>query len=500
MNAQNNLGPVQDRYFQEWPGHRVGGNWIKTLGKGEEKASINPSRGTAILNFNISRETIQYCLGYAYDCHLRIKNFKLQDKSQLLNGFAKAIKKKEKELIFALQVEAGKPQWEAKEEVQTSIAYLEDAAARVEEIYASLLYPAHLGREKNSYSLESIGPIAAYLPFSTPVASFVSYLSAALLSGNPIIFFSSIQSAACSLILAGLDEGLDVPPGCFNVIFSGFEHFRQALGEPQITAAIYSGSKENCDEIKKLVRAPSRLLLECGGKNAALIHSTADVELGVKATVLGLCKSANQLCSSTSRVFVYRSLIDEFKTKLVQAVRQLRIGPTDGFDDAVGPDMGPLYSQKSVEKFLRFQTMARREAKETLCWGKAVESSTLEGYFVSPGVHLLDHFDPNSPYQRNVIFAPDLAVYTYDKLNDVIAEINTAYSIHSLSYIGDLNSLQERRHLLQVPNLIHNASTVEYGRALLPLAGRTSSSQHLYNGVAMALHLSFPQVVFSPLR
>ena len=70
--------------------------------------------------------------------------------------------------------------------------------------------------------------------------------------------------------------------------------------------------------------------------------------------------------------------------------------------------MGPLYSKKAIDKFLRFQTMAKRESKKTLLWSRTYETES-NGYFVLPGVHMIDEFDPTSAYQSNVIMAPDLS-------------------------------------------------------------------------------------------
>src|SRR5205823_5890789 len=99
--------------------------------------------------------------------------------------------------------------------------------------------------------------------------------------------------------------------------------------------------------------------------------------------------------------------LSEFNEALTETISQMEIGRTDvvtrpGYR---GPFMGPLYSHKAVEKFQRYQTMAHRESKQTLLWGKALETPT-KGYFVTPGAHLLQEFDNNSAYQGNVLFCP----------------------------------------------------------------------------------------------
>ncbi|MBP6217247.1 MAG: aldehyde dehydrogenase family protein [Oligoflexales bacterium] len=483
----------------QWRGHRLGSQWARTIGKGETKTSLNPSNARELVKFTISQETVQTALSLAQTCFHQVPFLSVQEKSKLLKAFSDAFQKKKKEIVIASRVEGGKHAWEAELEVEKSAAYLREVSARADDIYETLLSPAHLGQNRQAYSLESTGPVAAYLSFSSPVSSFVSYLSAAILSGNPIIFFASAQSAQTSLLLAALEEECSAPLGYFGLLFSGFDVFKQALKDPRLSSALYAGSKENGDALRKQSRPSLQLILEYGGKNPILVHSSAQIEDAVQETLLGLCQSAGQLCSSTSRAFVYRSLLNDYKSALAEAVSQMFIGPADEQNSPSSSkpvSMGPLYSRKSLEKFLRFQTMARREAQQTISWGKVYEGAPYDGHYVVPGIHLIERLDPLSPYQRNVLFSPDLAIYPYDKLEEAFAGIHTAETLHSLSFIGDPSVILERRHQIKVPHIIVNASTIESGIPFL--AARSMYSHHLYNAAALALHLSFPQLVAVP--
>ena len=154
--------------------------------------------------------------------------------------------------------------------------------------------------------------------------------------------------------------------------------------------------------------------------------------------------------------------------------------------------MGPVYSKKAVEKFLRFQTMAHREARQTLKWGKAIENDG--GYFVSPGVHHIDKFEPNSAYQGNVLFCPDIAIYDYEVLDQTIAKINNTDAPFVMSFVGDPAIINSRRHLFLAPNLQVNLPTVEL-EATMPLSGRLNCGDHRFGGAGLSLLLSYPQIL-----
>jgi aldehyde dehydrogenase (NAD+) len=243
--------------------------------------------------------------------------------------------------------------------------------------------------------------------------------------------------------------------------------------------------------------ADRQLILQSGGKNAALVHSSAEMDTAIKCVLMGALKSAGQLCTSTSRVFVHRTRLAEFNECLTQKINELPIGRTDLplQKNERQPFLGPLYSQKAAEKFLRYQTMAHREAKLDLLWGKAVESEA-GGYFVRPGVHLIEKFDKASGYQGNVLFCPDIAIYEYDVLDEAIDQINSTDAPYVVSYIGDPEIIHARKTQFLAPNLLINLPTTEVEHIPFP-AGRFKTGNHRYNGAALALLLSFPSLIHS---
>ena len=136
--------------------------------------------------------------------------------------------------------------------------------------------------------------------------------------------------------------------------------------------------------------------------------------------------------------------------------------------------------------------MANREA-ETLLWGRAVEDLA-GGYFVTPSVHYVKHFDNATAYPGNVLFSPNIAIYDYDVLDTAIEQINTTDAAFAVSFVGDPEILKARRSLFLAPNLMCNMPTVEM-QVTLPLAGRLQSGHHRYHGPGVALYLCFPQVL-----
>ncbi len=479
----------------QWPGQWVDGKWLAVKKGATLKASHNPNTGEMLMEVTADKESVAAAVAAAFKARSSISAMSLTQRLDVLRRFKESLADFQVPAELALRIEAGKPAWEARHDLDSALKYLDWTCQNGESIHSNLLAPARLGPHKGvAFEMLPIGVTAAYLPFSTPITSFAFYFAASVLAGCPLILSSSSHALLTGMLIGLIAEQQDLPPSLLNVVFGNFSTFKQLLADRRVAAILYTGSREHCDTIRLESRAHvgRQMVLQSGGKNAVVVHSSADLTQAVRCVVYGALKSAGQRCTSTSRVFVYRSLLPQFKEQLLEAFKQVSVGRTD-VDSKDDPFMGPLYSDKAVEKYLRFQTMANRESEQTLLWGKVIEGQG-KGNFVSPSLHYVSKFDNNGAYQSNVLFSPDVAIYDYDVLDQAIEQINTTDAAFAVSFIGDPEVLKARRHLFLAPNLLVNIPTVEID-ATLPLAGRLQSGHHRYHGPGIALYLCYPQVM-----
>ena len=499
MDLQEFCKQLQAGQFPlRWPGHWCGGTWLPGKTSGVQKSSFNPNTGSKLIDVYVDKDAVQHIIDQAYRSRAALAAVPVSQRLDVLKRFRQALADYQQPAELILRLEAGKPSWEARQDIASAVAYLDWVVNHGDEVLQTLTAPCIMGQQQGGeVQLIPIGVTAAYLAFSTPITNFVVYFAASMLAGCPLILNASSHALLSSMLIALLSQEQDHLPGMLSVIFGNFSSFKHLLVDKRIAAILYTGSREHCD----VVRAESRqhlgrqLVLQSGGKNAVIVHSSANLQEAVQCVVYGALVSAGQRCTSTSRVFVYRSMLPAFREELLKALRSVKVGRTDTDapgDAKQGPFMGPLYSAKAVEKYLRFQTMANREA-ETLLWGRAVEGLA-GGYFVTPSVHYVKHFDNTTAYQGNVLFSPNIAIYDYDVLDTAIEQINTTDAAFAVSFVGDPEVLKARRSLFLAPNLMCNMPTVEM-QVTLPLAGRLQSGHHRYHGPGVALYLCFPQVL-----
>src|ERR1700730_12127084 len=130
------------------------------------------------------------------------------------------------------------------------------------------------------------------------------------------------------------------------------------------------------------MRVAARLgksLLEVGGNNAIIVDETANLDLAVPSIVFGAVGTAGQRCTSTRRVFVHSSRLDELEKRLVRAYGQVRIG--DPLDPATL--MGPLIDSSAVQRYQAAIAAASAAGGEVLCGDKVLPGP---GNFVEPTI------------------------------------------------------------------------------------------------------------------
>lgn len=477
-------------------GHRIGGRWIPTQKAMQAISCVNPSTEEVICESLVDRSLISLAVDKAMECRESLLKVNISKKFSDLRKWRTSISDHSESFILAAAYEFGKPRFEMEQDLLQCLNYLDWIAEHEDTLMDDLLRPAKLSPVKGKYELLPLGIVAAYLPFSHALSSFVQYFSSAYLASAPLIVFSSAHSMLTANMIGIIEEQMDLCPGALSMIIGNFELFRQSLSDKRLSVFIYNGSKEHCETLGKEARGlgPRHMFLTSGGKNSMIVDESAHLDVAVDCALKGAFRTTGQLCSSTSRIFVASSRLKEFGERLTSEIGRIQavVSPETSKSMDSGFGMGPLYSKKSMEKFLRFQTMAQRETRENYSWGKAL-SSAKKGFFVTPGLHLLKEFDPESAYQSNVLFCPDIAMYEFSKLEVALSQANATQAPYALSFCGDPEVFAKVSHFVSAPNKLVNLPTSD-SASILPLTGRLECGDYRYNQAGFIALLSYPSV------
>ncbi|WP_413583131.1 succinylglutamate-semialdehyde dehydrogenase [Bdellovibrio sp. HCB288] len=322
--------------------------------------------------------------------------------------------------------DTGKPAWEAMTEAKALGAKIDITLNQSVKLIADERITNALPQVDGVIRHRSRGVMAVVGPFNFPAHLPNGHIIPALIAGNTVVFKPSEQTPAVGQYMAEMFEKAQFPEGVFNMVQGDGAGGGRLVANEHVDGVLFTGSYEVGLKIKQetLNHYWKILALEMGGKNATVVWEDADMDKAVYESLVGAYMTAGQRCSCTSRIIVHPKIADEFTEKFYQAAKKLSIGHW-----TENTFMGPLITSASVEKYIRFQEIANRENCESLMRGKSLDLKN-KGYYVTPSIHLVKKFDPNSVYQKSEIFGPNVAIYTTGDWNHAMEIVNsTGYGL-----------------------------------------------------------------------
>ncbi|VMT39311.1 NADP-dependent glyceraldehyde-3-phosphate dehydrogenase [Streptococcus pneumoniae] len=190
---------------------------------------------------------------------------------------------------------------------------------------------------------EPVGIVLAIAPFNYPVNLSASKIAPALIAGNVVMFKPPTQGSISGLLLAKAFEEAGIPAGVFNTITGrGSEIGDYIIEHKEVNFINFTGSTPIGERIGRLA-GMRPIMLELGGKDAALVLEDADLEHAAKQIVAGAFSYSGQRCTAIKRVIVLESVADKLATLLQEEVSKLTVG--DPFDNA---DITPVIDNASA--------------------------------------------------------------------------------------------------------------------------------------------------------
>ena len=183
---------------------------------------------------------------------------------------------------------------------------------------------------------EPIGVVGCVLPWNFPLLMMAWKIGPALAAGCSVIVKPAEQTSLTALRLAELAFEAGVPAGVLNVVTGGGPEVGEPIGlHPGIDMVSFTGSTATGKRFLRYAADSNmkRVVLECGGKNPAVVLDDAeDLDLVAEQVVLGAFWNMGENCSATSRLIVHATVKDELLGRIKAYMREWRMG------DPLDPD------------------------------------------------------------------------------------------------------------------------------------------------------------------
>jgi len=169
-------------------------------------------------------------------------------------------------------------------------------------------------------------------------------------------------------------------------------------GSPQVGKIIHQAAAKHL----------TPTVLELGGKNPAIVHPSADIEVAARRLVHGRFSNAGQICTSPDHVLVWPQVRLELVDFLIKALHDFY-----GSDPQRSPDYGRIVNRKNTER------LAGLLGSGVAVVGGQVD---LDDLYIAPTV-LVD-VPLDSPVMQEEIFGPILPILEVDSVKRAIDWVN----------------------------------------------------------------------------
>ncbi|KHD85570.1 aldehyde dehydrogenase [Heyndrickxia ginsengihumi] len=356
----------------------------------------------------------------------------LRKRSAILRKIGDLILERKDELAMLETLDTGKPLW-----LSTNVDI--DRAAYNFHFFAD--YMISVGNEAYQqddiaihYSVSRpVGVVGLINPWNLPLLLMTWKLAPALAAGNTVVMKPSEVTPMTATVLAQICTDAGVPDGVVNMVHGFGETGAAITSHPDVDAIAFTGETVTGSAIMKAA-APTlkKLSFELGGKNPNIIFADANMEDVIETTLRSSFMNQGEVCLCGSRIYVERSIYNEFLEKFVAKTKELKVG------DPLDPNtnVGALVSKEHYNKVLSYLELAPQEGGTFLTGGKPLEGSE-KGYFVEPTI--ITGLGRNSRCVREEIFGPVVTVLPFDTEEEVLEQVNdTHYGLSASLWTGDL--------------------------------------------------------------
>ncbi len=321
----------------------------------------------------MTREEVDFAISNAKEAQKSWRNVPVNKRAEILYKAADLLIENADEMSDIMMREIGKDKKSSESEILRSADYIRFTADTAKNLSGeSIPGDSFPGFKKNKISLvtrEPLGVVLAISPFNYPINLASSKIAPALIAGNSVVLKPATQGSLCGLYLAKIFEQAGVPAGVLNTITGrGSEIGDYIVTHPSIDFINFTGSTEVGTRISKITSMVP-LLMELGGKDAAIVLKDADLDLAASNIVSGAYSYSGQRCTAVKRILVVEEVADKLVEKVKEKVEKLKVGnPIDG------AEVVPLIDNKSADFVWELIDEAREKGAHLLVGGKREEN------------------------------------------------------------------------------------------------------------------------------
>jgi acyl-CoA reductase-like NAD-dependent aldehyde dehydrogenase len=416
----------------------IDGEWVESHTR-ERVESINPATGQVVGSVPRSdQQDVDHAVQAAREAFKSWRLTPAPRRGEILFEIGRLLRQRKQDLGELLTTEMGKVLPEALGDVQEAIDMAYYMAGEGRRLIGATV-PSELPNKFAMAVRDPVGVVGIITPWNFPIAIPSWKMFPALVAGNAVVLKPASDTPLLAAKFVEVMEEAGVPPGVVNLVSGPGGKVGDAIvSHPGVNVVSFTGSTETGRHVSVLgAQQLKKVHLEMGGKNAIIVMDDADMDLALDSVVWSAFGTTGQRCTAASRVIVQQGIKTQFTDRLLERVKNLRLG--SGLLEST--DVGPVINQSALEKIHSYTAIGEAEGAEVLTGGLTWngEGDYAGGFFYLPTI--FDRVTSDMRVAQEEIFGPCTSLITVDTLEEAI-EVNNSvsYGLSSSIFTRNVNA------------------------------------------------------------
>lgn len=398
-------------------------NWIGgrelAAASGQLFDKLNPSDGRLISRVARSRtEDVENAVAIAKLAQPSWAEVPPVRRGEILLEVAMALKDRAEEIARVVSTETGKSYNDALGETKAAIALGVFMAGEGQRLYGRTT-TSGVAHKQAMTVRQPIGVAGLIIAANTPIANVAWKVFPALICGNAAVLKAPEDAPATAWLFSKIAHDAGLPSGVLNVV-NGFgdEAGAPLVANPDVNVISFTGSTAVGRQIAiEASRRLAKLSLELGGKNPLVVCDDADLDNALKWVLLSAFSNAGQRCAAGSRIIVFDTVYEQFRSRLVEAVGKLRVGTAD--ED----DFGPVINMSQLKNMIGAIERAVAAGATLLAGGqRMIDEEHRDGFYLAPT--LIENVDSGDEISTTELFGPIACLYRVKDFTEALNRAN----------------------------------------------------------------------------
>ncbi len=388
---------------------------------------------------------IDQAIGMAVEAAEPFRKMPAYERQAVLNHCVERFTERFDELAEALCIEAGKPIKDSQGEVGRLIDTFRIAAEESVRIYGEVM-PMDISARAKGYSgmwkKVPIGPCSFISPFNFPLNLAAHKVAPALAVGCPFVLKPASLTPIGALIIGEVLAETNLPEGAFSILPCRRDGARLFTEDDRLKLLSFTGSPGVGWDLKSKA-GKKDVVLELGGNAAVIVDEDVDMNDAIERIIFGAFYQSGQSCIGVQRILIHEKVYDEFKNRLVEATKALKMGNPKDEDVFIGP----MISEKEASRLHGWVESAVASGATLLCGGNR-EGNMLEAT-------LLENVSSDQDVVCQEAFGPVAVLSKFSKFNDALKEVNNStFGLQAGIFTRDIYKAQKAWDELEVGGVV----------------------------------------------